>query len=66
MARPNQPGRAVERALLVLALTLGLFASPVIYVWARDGSPWYLVYLLWLAVIMLGGWVGRGSRGHDI
>jgi hypothetical protein len=56
----------VERALLVLALTLGLFASPVIYVWARDGSPWYLVYLLWLAVIMLGGWVGRGSRGHDI
>lgn len=65
MMRATQKRRAVERLLLVLALTLALFASPLVFLWARDGSPWYLVYLLWLLVIVLGGWAGRAHREHD-
>lgn len=65
MTRATQKRRAVERLLLVLALTLALFASPLVFLWARDGSPWYLVYLLWLFVIVLGGLVGRVHRNHD-
>jgi len=63
----SQPSRrVVERIILVLALALFLFATPFIYGWARDNSPWYLPYLLWVAVIALTAWNYYRSRDHGV
>ncbi len=62
MERPPEPVRRIEKTLLLLALALLLFASPVVYLWAQDDSPWYLVYLLWLAIIGCTAWLHRGRR----
>lgn len=55
-----------EGLVLIVALALLLFATPVVYAWARDTSPWYLVYLLWLLIIVLGAWQARLRRTDDI
>ena len=52
----KQPSRPLERTVLVVALALFIFATPVIYWWAQDDSPWYLIYFLWLIVIALSAW----------
>ena len=66
MPKPNNPSGVFERVSLVLVLTLGLFTTPVIVLWASDGSPWYLVYLLWGIVILLVAWIARSGREHDL
>ena len=49
--------RPLERTLLVVALALLLFATPVIYWWGQDDSPWFLIYVLWLVIIALSAWL---------
>jgi hypothetical protein len=48
-------------ALLVLLL----FAAPSASWWLATSPPWYLPYLLWLAVIVLAAWQARRSAKHD-
>lgn len=62
----NQSGRSVERTILVVALALLLFATPVTYWWAQDDSPWYIVYLLWLIIIALSAWLHFTRSADDI
>ena len=57
--------RPLERVILVIALALLLFATPVIYWWAQDDSPWILVYLLWLIIIGLSAWLNFTQRDDD-
>ncbi len=57
MDRPPEPARRIEKTLLIVAFALLLFASPILYLWAQDDSPWYLPYLLWLTVIACTAWV---------
>jgi hypothetical protein len=52
--------------LLVTALALLLFATPVIYWWAQDDSPWYLVYVLWLVIIGFTAWLQLRRNRHDL
>lgn len=49
--------KTIERTLLLLLVALALFATPVMFAWAQDTSPWYLPYLLWSAVIAGSAWV---------
>jgi len=60
--RSRRPGESV---VLIVALALVLFATPVVFAWAHEGSPWYLVYLLWLFVIGLGAWRTMKHRPDD-
>jgi hypothetical protein len=55
-----------ERLMLLVAFALMLFATPVIYFWSHEGSPWYLIYLLWFAVIALNAWHSLSRRPDDL
>ena len=61
----ERPGQYFERVILITALALLLFATPVIYWWAQDDSPWFLVYLLWLIMILLSAWLYFTQRDDD-
>lgn len=51
-ASPDSDRR--DTAVLASLLAVVLFASPLVTWWSGPDSPWYLPYLLWLAIIALG------------
>ena len=61
----ERPGQLLERVILITALALLLFVTPVIYWWAQDDSPWFLVYLLWFIMIVLSAWLYFTQRDDD-
>ncbi|MES9956185.1 MAG: UTP--glucose-1-phosphate uridylyltransferase [Sedimenticola sp.] len=63
--RPD-PEQQRESTLLLTLLALFLFASPFNVLWAADDSPWFLPYLLWLLVILIGAWLSHRYRRHDL
>lgn len=63
---PRDPARRLDSSVLLFLFALFLWISPVLVLWARDSSPWYLLYLLWLIVIALIAWVNRGAGEHDV
>lgn len=56
------PDKTIERTVLLVLLAVALFASPLMFAWARDGSPWFLPYLLWAVVIAGTAWVSRRRK----
>ena len=56
----SESGRHLDRVVLLFLFALFLFASPLVAWWAGPGRPWYLPYLLWLAVVLLALWLQRG------
>jgi len=50
--------KTVERTVLLLLAALALFATPLIFAWAQDSSPWYVPYVLWSTIIAGCAWVG--------
>ncbi len=66
MPGPFDSRRQLDSVLLLALLTLLLFASPLMTWWARDTSPWYLPYLLWLLVIFIGGWLQLRRGDHEL
>lgn len=54
-----------DASVLIGLLAVLLFASPLLSWWTRSGSPWYLLYLLWLIVIGLGALIHSRSGGFD-
>jgi hypothetical protein len=53
----------LNRVLVAFLIALFLFASPFNSVWMSPGTPWYVPYLIWLAIIAMTGvaqhWRGR-------
>lgn len=65
--RPGpEHGRSVDTAILLFFAALFLFVSPFTDWWARDDSPWYLPYLLWLGLIGLIAAVALRRDPHDL
>ena len=62
----DQSNGPIERVILIVALALLLFASPVIYWWAQDDSPWFGIYLLWLLIIGLSAWLHFTQHRNDL
>ena len=56
------PDKTLERTLLLVLVALMLFASPVMFAWAQDASPWFVPYALWLAVIAGAAWISHRRR----
>ena len=65
MAAPERRIRYLDAVVAVFVLALLLFVSPAMYLWTAPGSPWYLPYLLWLLIIVLGVWAWRQRSRHD-
>ena len=65
MPRSSLPGKQNESTLLLILLALFLFASPFTNWWASDDNPWFLPYLLWLLVVLIGAWLHSHYRHHD-
>jgi len=59
MAGSSEPGKYLDRAILLFLFALLLFASPLVSWWASADHPWYLPYGLWLLVIALAFWLQR-------
>ncbi|UYI13164.1 hypothetical protein [Myxococcus xanthus] len=63
MKRPTEPDAPVMPSLLVFAVAVLLFGSPLRRLWLAEGAPGYLPFAVWLGVILLGGWAAHRSRG---
>ncbi len=54
-----------DLALAAAFLLLLLFLTPLVRLWAGGQAPWYLPYLVWLAVLLppaAGGLAARRRR----
>ncbi len=56
---PRVPDKTVERTLLLVLFMLVLFASPVMFAWATDDSPWYIPYTLWAGVVAAAAYINH-------
>ena len=68
---PNrpEPEQQNEHTLLLAFFAIFLFGSPLILLWASDRNPWFLPYLLWLLLILIGALLSRHYRHyrrHDL
>ena len=59
----NEP--STDSVILLFLFVLLVFTSPLILWWTGRHSPWYLPYLLWLAVIALGAWLFSRRKRHE-
>jgi len=66
MPKYQEPEQQRESTLLLVLFALFLFASPFTIWWASDYNPWFLPYLLWLLIIMIGAWLSTHHSRHDL
>lgn len=66
MPPQTPPGKQHESTLLLILLTLFLFASPFTTWWASGQNPWFLPYMMWLLVVLIGAWLHFRYRRHDL
>lgn len=64
MTGPSDKGRYLNLVLVTFLVAAFVFASPFYLLWMVPGTPWYVPYLLWLAVILITGAL-RFSRRRD-
>jgi len=65
MKHPSEPDAPDMPSLLVFAIAVLLFGSPLRRPWLAEGAPGDLPFVVWLGVIALGGWVAHRSGGPD-
>ena len=61
-----EPSPRLDRVILLLLFALFLLVSPLVQWWAGDGSPWYLPFLLWGALILLARRIQPRRESHDL
>ncbi len=61
--RGDDQGRGLDRVVLLFLLGLLLFASPL-RDWIISFGIWYLPYVFWFLLIVLGAWL-QYLRGHN-
>ena len=53
----------VDHTLLIFALAIFVFNSPLNQWWATLALPWYLLFVPWLAIVLLVA-LNQIRRGH--
>mgnify|MGYP001093086299 CR=1 FL=1 len=53
MPKRKNYSQIVERTLIVLAVVLMIFLSPLVQLWAGTDLPWYGPYIAWAIAIFL-------------
>ncbi|MES9814557.1 MAG: UTP--glucose-1-phosphate uridylyltransferase [Candidatus Thiodiazotropha endolucinida] len=63
MREQPPPDRLIDRTVALGLLILLLFSTPIMIWWTSPGSPWYLPYIIWMAVICFIAWINQ--RHHE-
>jgi hypothetical protein len=63
MRQTPPPERQLDRTLALGLLILLLLSAPITIWWTSPGSPWYIPYLIWFAIIMVIAWIQH--RRHE-
>ena len=66
MRLPADSGHRLDAAIAVVVVAVLVFASPLRALWSGPGAPWYLPFVLWLAVIGLAWLVQRLRGSHGL
>ena len=56
-------GNSADHTLLIFALAVFVFHSPLNQWWAALALPWYMLFVPWLIIILLIAW-NQIRRGH--
>ena len=64
MRRPSDNARYLNLVMVSFLVGVFVFASPFHRLWMTPETPWYVPYLIWLAVIVMTG-VVQLARGRD-
>ena len=59
-------GKFLNLVLVAFMLTVFVFASPFNLFWMAPQTPWYVPYLIWLAVIVMTGIVQHRRDRHEL
>lgn len=52
----SKGNRGADYTLLVFALAVFLFNSPLNIWWSSLSPPWYAIYIPWLAIVLFALW----------
>ncbi len=58
--------KSLNRVLVVFLVAVFVFASPFYLFWMAPQTPWYVPYLIWLAVIVMTGVVQHWRSRHEL
>jgi len=58
--------RPTEITVVVLLIALLILLPPLLRLWVSIDSPWFLPYLVWMAIIGLSYWLQRLLRKHAV
>ena len=59
-------GKFANLVLAAFLVAVFVFASPFYLLWMTPRTPWYVPYLIWLAVIVMTGIVQRWRGRHEL
>lgn len=59
-------GKFLNVVLVTFMIAAFLFASPFYLFWMSPGTPWYVPYVIWLAVIVMTGIVQHWRSRHEL
>lgn len=59
-------GKYLNVVLVTFMIAVFLFASPFYLFWMSPGTPWYVPYVIWLAVIVMTGIVQHWRSRHEL
>ncbi len=59
-------GKSLNLVLVTFIVAVFLFASPFRLLWMAPETPWYVPYVIWLAVIVMTGIVQYWRGRHEL
>ena len=66
MQRNSSESRPTEITVIVVLVALLVLLPPLLDLWGDVGNAWYMPYLVWSGIILLGYWLQRKLRKHAI
>ena len=66
MRPASDNGKYLNLVLVTFLVAVFVFASPFYLLWMAPDTPWYVPYLIWLAVIVMAGAVQLWRGRHEL
>jgi hypothetical protein len=66
MRPASDNGKYLNFVLVAFLVAAFVFASPFYLLWMAPGTPWYVPYLIWLAVIVMTAAVQLWRGRHEL